>query len=860
MPIDDLYADSTSAFLTGSNQVNVPMPPVTPSTSIGSIARAVGRGVGQGAASLFGAAADVTAGLADSGAAAALQQGSAVNPDLIAAADAAINDNVAKAAAGHLFESRIGTAAYDLADTLKADPTKTTTIDQVVQGALSGLTQIVPATVLGGPLAGAAIGGLSMGQQRAEDLKRQGVDVGTRTAVGAVEGAVGGAGAVLPVGGPSLLTTAGLVGIGGPGLAVLQGSAERSILRNANYDGLADQIDPLDPVNLAASTIMAGVFGGAHAIGAARAARADAAAATAPSTPLTDMSVAARKALPYNAPALDDYATQVAQREGVPPALLLFIKNGGERSNSNQVSPAGAKGVMQFTPDTWSAYGRGDPTDPVNSIDAAGRYAKDLMARYGGDPRAVVTEYNGGVEQARAVQAGGAPTAAETISYLQRWDNFAANHALDNGTFAPTGDQVDAALTARGQRLVDDAHVFGSLDDLESSNAHQAAFEAAAQQMSAGRFPDVSSFVSTDDAARATALDSMISDAEASRADLAQQASQLSEPGGVAAARTELAILRASPPAPPDTSDAAVKTLTRQIQSTGVKFKAAAARAEKQMAAQRQEHADAMQEHAGKIQRLEQIIQRNADAQRAGDSMAAVDHQLGQLRAARAQIDVPMTRRRPLADFVQRLAAADRDRAPAVPDDESMGLAATAPDTTPAPREGVPEQITREALAENGAVNVRKASAALEQRVRAALLEGRDVTLHSDGAQHRIVGFDDGMMDSAGKRWTAMDLLKPPGEGDAPRVELGAPPQATTAAGALVESNLRQSAAENPDRRVTLDAPAAGNDFSSANPRTAAFDGPLQDALDLIDREHAETVAGGKLFRVAAQCFLSLGG
>ncbi|MFP3799436.1 transglycosylase SLT domain-containing protein [Paraburkholderia sp. SIMBA_027] len=855
MPIDDLYADSTSAFLTGSNQVNVPIPTTAPSTGITSIARAVGRGVGQGAASLFGAAADTAAGLSQLYVDPEMLAG---NPDLAQQADARVNDALAKARAGHLFESSLGTAAYDLADTLKADPTKTTTIDQIVQGAVSGLTQIVPAAVLGGPLAGAAIGGLSMGQQRAEDLKRQGVDVGTRTAVGAVEGAIGGAGAVLPVGGPSLLTTAGLVGIGGPGLAVLQGTAERSILRNANYDGLADQIDPLDPVNLAASTIMAGVFGGAHAIGAARAARADATGAATPgmpggpSTQLTDMSVAARKALPYNAPALDDYATQVAQREGVPPALLLFIKNGGERSNSNQVSPAGAKGVMQFTDPTWAQYGHGDPTDPVNSIDAAGRYAKDLMARYGGDQRAAVTEYNGGIEQARAVQAGGAPTAPETIAYLQRYDNFAANHALDTGTFAPNSDQVDAALTARGQRFVDDAYVFGAPGDLESSSAHQAAFEAAAQQMSAGRFPDVSSFVSTDDAARATALDSMISDAEASRADLAQQASQLAEPGGIAQARTELANLQASPP---DTSDAAIKTLTRQIQSTGVKFKAAAKRAEQQIAAQGQEHTE-------RIQRLEQIVQRNAEAQRAGDSMAALDQQLGQLRAARAQIDTPMTARRPLADFVQRLAASERERAPAIPDEESMALDATTPSAAPEnpPRENLPEQITRESLAENGAVNVRKATTAIEQRVRAALLEGRDVTLHSDGVQHRIVGFENGMLDSAGKRWTAMDLLKPPGEGEGPRVELGAPPSAPTAAGALVESNLRQSAAENPDRRVTLDAPQAGSDFSSANPRTAAFDGSLQDALDLIDREHAKTVSGAKLFRVAAQCFLSLGG
>lgn len=54
-----------------------------------------------------------------------------------------------------------------------------------VQGAVSGLTQIVPAAVLGGPIAGAAVGGTSIGLGRAEELKRECVDVGTRTAVGA---------------------------------------------------------------------------------------------------------------------------------------------------------------------------------------------------------------------------------------------------------------------------------------------------------------------------------------------------------------------------------------------------------------------------------------------------------------------------------------------------------------------------------------------------------------------------------------------------------------------------------------------------------------------------------------------------
>ena len=491
MPLDPLYEDSTSTFLAGQNQVNIPDPGTpAPSTSLTSIAKAVGRGIGQGGASLFGAAADTASGLSQVYVDPDSTAGAALNPVEQAAQDKRINEGLAKGKAGTLFQSSAGTAAYNFADTLKPDPTNSTAIDQIVQGAVAGLTQIVPAAVLGGPLAGAAVGGASIGLGASEDLKRKGVDVGTRTAVGALEGTLGGVGAVLPAGGSTLARTAGLVALGGPGFTIAQGTAEKAILRNANYDKLADQINPLDPVNLAASTIVAGAFGGLHTAAAARAAKADGAPATAPTastdTPITAMPVDARKALPYNSPALDSYAQQAAQAAGVPPEMLLFIKNKGERSNSNQVSSAGAKGVMQFTDDTWKGFGKGDPKDPVNSIDAAAAYSADLLKRYDGDVRAAITEYNGGVKQAQAVHAGGKPTDPQTIAYLQRYDEYAANHQITNAKFDPTPEQTDAALMAHSQRIVDDAYIFGSKDDPAEMNIHQQAFELASRQMDAG--------------------------------------------------------------------------------------------------------------------------------------------------------------------------------------------------------------------------------------------------------------------------------------------------------------------------------------------------------------------------------------
>ncbi|WP_342612471.1 lytic transglycosylase domain-containing protein [Burkholderia ambifaria] len=682
MPIDPLYADQTASFLSGQNQINVPEPTVYPSTSITSIARAVGRGLGQGGAALFGAASDLAAGLSQIY---VDPDTLTLNPQAQADADKQVNAAIVKQRAGHLFESPLGTRAYDLSDTFKPDPTRATAIDQTVQGVVSGLAQIVPAAVLGGPLAGAAVGGTSIGMSRAEDLKRQGVDVGTRTAVGTVEGALTAAGAVLPVAGSTLPRTIGLVAAGGPGAAIAQATIEKAILRNADYDHLADQINPLDPINLAAATLMAGTFAGVHTAATARTARQTAAVAA---VPLETLSVDARKALPYNAPQLDAYAAQVAQREGVPQALLDFIKNHGERSNSNQVSSAGAKGVMQFTKDTWAAYGKGDPQDPVNSIDAAARYAKDLLQRYDGDMRAAVTEYNGGVEQARAVQAGGSPTANETIAYLKRFDEYVATRGIDSATFRVTPEQVDAALIARGQRIVDDAYVFGRPDDVAAMTAHQDAFELAARQMDAGQFPDVARFVSGDDSARATALESLIAETEAQHTDIAQQAAGLADQGTVSRMRAELDQLTA---ARPDDSAAGVKELTRQLQDQGMKYKAAAAKAQKQLDA-------AIADHEAQVQRLRGAIEENARAQQAHQQLGALDAQLADLRSARAGIDAPATRRTPLSQFVENVVRAQTRREPVTyrePQEPVLQAAdtiqaAAAPRATTAPAAGAP--------------------------------------------------------------------------------------------------------------------------------------------------------------------------
>jgi hypothetical protein len=61
------------------------------------------------------------------------------------------------------------------------------------------------------------------------------------------------------------------------------------------------------------------------------------------------------------------------------------------------LSPKGAMGPMQFMPDTWKDWGRGDVNNLKDSQDAARRYDAFLLKRYGGDVRKALAAYNWGM-------------------------------------------------------------------------------------------------------------------------------------------------------------------------------------------------------------------------------------------------------------------------------------------------------------------------------------------------------------------------------------------------------------------------------------------------------------------------------
>lgn len=154
------------------------------------------------------------------------------------------------------------------ADFYRPDSNTVGVAAQVLQGAATFITKAgVYTGVTGSPLAGAALTGADVGGTEFLNLRDQGVDADTAAKVGAVRGVAAGVAAALPVAGSTLLRTAGLAATGGPAAFIGEQAAAKAILEAADYSKLADQIDPFDPIGLAAATLGATVFGaGAYAL------------------------------------------------------------------------------------------------------------------------------------------------------------------------------------------------------------------------------------------------------------------------------------------------------------------------------------------------------------------------------------------------------------------------------------------------------------------------------------------------------------------------------------------------------------------------------------------------------------------
>jgi hypothetical protein len=135
--------------------------------------------------------------------------------------------------------------------------------------------------------------------------------------------------------------------------------------------------------------------------------------------------------------AVEPLMRDAARRHGVDPRVLWTIAYLETRFQSNQISPKGARGMMQFMPATAATYGLANPFDAAASIDAAARYVRFLAARFDNRFDLILAGYNSGegtveayrrgisirqpdgrIINPRRLQTGGIPPYQETRNYV----------------------------------------------------------------------------------------------------------------------------------------------------------------------------------------------------------------------------------------------------------------------------------------------------------------------------------------------------------------------------------------------------------------------------------------------------------
>lgn len=144
------------------------------------------------------------------------------------------------------------------------------------------------------------------------------------------------------------------------------------------------------------------------------------------------------RALHERAMRLEPFIVAAAMRYDIDPRILRAICFIESRYRIDVVSPKGARGPMQFMPETAARYGLRDPHNPEQAIDAAACYFRDLFRKFGGRVDLAVAAYNAGegavnsfmtgkplilrdgrIVNARRLVTGGIPPYAETRRYVR---------------------------------------------------------------------------------------------------------------------------------------------------------------------------------------------------------------------------------------------------------------------------------------------------------------------------------------------------------------------------------------------------------------------------------------------------------
>jgi hypothetical protein len=125
---------------------------------------------------------------------------------------------------------------------------------------------------------------------------------------------------------------------------------------------------------------------------------------------LVGISINAQQGANYSiqqrAKSLDPYFVDSARRYGIDPRILRVLCYLESRFRADAISPKGARGPMQFMPETAARYALINPHDSKTAIDAAARYFRDLLSKFDGRIDLAFAAYNAGEGTVEAFRNG----------------------------------------------------------------------------------------------------------------------------------------------------------------------------------------------------------------------------------------------------------------------------------------------------------------------------------------------------------------------------------------------------------------------------------------------------------------------
>jgi soluble lytic murein transglycosylase-like protein len=101
----------------------------------------------------------------------------------------------------------------------------------------------------------------------------------------------------------------------------------------------------------------------------------------------------------------------------IDPDLVASVVKAESGFNSAAVSPRGAQGLMQLTPEMAAMLGVEDVLDPAANVVAGTKYLRQLLDQFAGDAVKALAAYNAGPQ--RVAQYGGIPPFRETRAYVK---------------------------------------------------------------------------------------------------------------------------------------------------------------------------------------------------------------------------------------------------------------------------------------------------------------------------------------------------------------------------------------------------------------------------------------------------------